>query len=360
MTVLVSKWFGIFLIDEKSGKVIGKRLMPKDPALIAEKLAAMQRGSVLEEERELAGTVPKVSVSGARLSELGKPIFYDSSFLDPKSFGFTEEIMHTAMLGLGKLRTSEPIPRDRNLVHAIRGLDDIIESGNLLNERLHEWYGMHFPELSDIAKDDKYARLISEHGGREDVIAHLGIGISSIGADVGGGDLEAMMRLAASVVRLYEEKERMEVYISEIATETAPNMCAVIDAPLSARLISLAGGLGRLSTLPSSTVQLLGAEKAMFRHLRSGKRPPKHGVIYQHPDVHRSPYWQRGKIARALAGKILIAAKIDANDGEFRGDILREEFETRVKDIRERYPEAPKKQKSQGVPAKKRGGRRGR
>ena len=360
MAVLVTKWFGIFLIDEKTGKVIDKRLMPKDPDLIAEKLAAMQRGSLLEEEKELAGKMPKVSVSNARQSELGKLMFYDSSFLDPRSFGFTEDIMHSAMLGLGKLRTSEPIPRDRNLVHAIRGLDDLIESGNLLNERLHEWYGMHFPELSDIAKDDKYARLISEYGGREDIISHLSIDISSIGADVDDRDLTEIMRLADAVVRLYEEKERMEAYISEIASETAPNMCAVIDAPLSARLISLAGGLGRLSTLPSSTVQLLGAEKAMFRHLRSGKRPPKHGVIYQHPHVHRSPYWQRGKIARALAGKVLIAAKIDANDGEFRGDILREEFEARVKDIQERYPEPPKKQKSQGAPKKKRSGRPGR
>ena len=360
MAVLVTKWFGIFLIDEKTGKVIDKRLMPKDPGLIAEKLAAMQRGSLLEEEKELAGKMPKVSVSNARQSELGKLTFYDSSFLDPKSFGFTEEIMHGAMLGLGKLRTSEPVPRDRNLVHAIRGLDDLIESINLLNERLHEWYGMHFPELSDIAKDDKYARMISEHGSRENIIGHLGINISSIGADVDDGDLSEMRVLAGAVVRLYEEKEGMERYISEIASEAAPNMCAVIDAPLSARLISLAGGLGRLSTLPSSTVQLLGAEKAMFRHLRSGKRPPKHGVIYQHPHVHRSPYWQRGKIARALAGKVLIAAKIDANDGEFRGDTLREEFEARVKDIQERYPEAPKKQKSQGAPKKKRGGRSGR
>ena len=360
MAVLVTKWFGVFLIDEKNGKILDKRLMPKEPDLMAEKLASMQRGSVLEEERELAGKMPKVSVSVARQSELGRPMFYDSSFLDPRAFGFTEDIMHNAMLGLGKLRTSEPVPRDRSLVHAIRGLDDLIESSNLLNERLHEWYGMHFPELSDIAKDDKYALLITEHGDRESIIEGLGLDIGSIGADLEDGDLNEIIGLADTVVRLYEEKERMERYISEIASETAPNMCAVIGAPLSARLISLAGGLERLSKLPSSTVQLLGAEKAMFRHLRSGKRPPKHGVIYQYPDVHRSPYWQRGKIARALAGKVLIAAKIDANKGEFRGDLLRTELEARIKDIQERYPEAPKKQQSQNAPKKKRGGRPGR
>jgi nucleolar protein 56 len=357
MAVLVTKWFGIFLIDEKNGKVIEKRLMPNDPDIIAEKLAAVQRGSLLEEEKELAGKIPKIYVSGARLSELGKPMFYDSSFLDPRSFGFTEDIMHKAMLGLGKLRTAEPVPRDRSLVHAIRGLDDLIESSNLLNERLHEWYGMHFPELADVAKDDRYATLISEHGDRDSIIKELGLENGSIGADLNDDDLREMMGLADIIVRLYEEKERMEAYISEIASEVAPNMCALIDAPLSARLISLAGGLERLSTLPSSTVQLLGAEKAMFRHLRSGKRPPKHGVIYQHPDVHRSPYWQRGKIARALAGKVLIAAKIDANAGEFRGDILKAEFGARVEDIRKRYPDPPKKQQSQRPQKRKRGSR---
>lgn len=353
MAVLVTKWFGVFLLDEKNNKILEKRIMPKAPGEIAEKLALMQRGSILPEERELASKFPRVYVSNNRQSELGKPIFYDSSFLNPEIFGFGEEIMHEAMLGLAKLRTSEPIPRDRNLVHAIRNLDDLIETTNLLNERLHEWYGMHFPELSDIAKDDRYASLISDLGDRESIIRELELDISSIGADLNDEDLSAIQRLARTIVDIYHEKEMTEAYVSEIATETAPNMCALIDAPLAARLISLSGGLTRLSSLPSSTVQLLGAEKAMFRHLRSGKRPPKHGIIYQHPDVHRSPYWQRGKIARALAGKILIAAKIDAYDGEFRGDILKGEFEARVKDIQERYPEPPKK--PQRNPNKKKG-----
>jgi len=357
VAVLVTKWFGIFLVDEKNGKIIDKRIMPKDPEIIAEKLALIQRGSIIDEERELAGKMPKVSVSGSRLSELGKPVFYDSSFLDPKSFGFDEDLMHSAMLGLGKLRASEPIPRDRSLVHAIRGLDDLIESSNLLNERLHEWYGMYFPELADIAKDERYALLIAENGDRESIIRELGLDIGSMGAELNDIDLREIIGLADMIVRLNEEKERMEMYISEMASEAAPNMCAVIDAPLTGRLVSLAGGLERLSTLPSSTVQLLGAEKAMFRHLRSGKRPPKHGVIYQHPDVHRSPYWQRGKIARALAGKVLIAAKIDANRGEFRGETLKEEFKARVKEIQEHYPEAPKKQHSQNTSKKKRGNR---
>ena len=83
----------------------------------------------------------------------------------------------------------------------------------------------------------------------------------------------------------------------------APNLTKLLSANLGARLISLAGSLGRLAKLPSSTVQLLGAEKAMFMHLRSGKAPPKHGIIFQHPAIYKAPYWQRGKVSRSLASK---------------------------------------------------------
>ena len=93
--------------------------------------------------------------------------------------------------------------------------------------------------------------------------------------------------------------------------ETAPNISAVVGPSLGARLISLAGGLRRLASLPAGTIQLLGAEKAMFAHLRQGKKPPKHGIIFQHPTVHRAPYWQRGNVARVMGGKLAIAARVD-------------------------------------------------
>ena len=142
-------------------------------------------------------------------------------------------------------------------------------------------------------------------------------------------------------------KKETEDYINAVVADVCPNMCAVIGGPLSARLISLAGGLERLASLPSSTVQLLGAEKAMFRHLRSGKLPPKHGVIFQYPDLRKAPYWQRGNIARALAGKVLIAAKIDEYGGEFAGDRLNSELKKRIAEIKKKYPDPPKKKPRQ-------------
>jgi nucleolar protein 56 len=360
MAILVTKWFGTFLVDETSGRIVGSRLMPRDPAEAAEKLACMQRGGILPEERELAAEVPKLNVLDRRQAELGRPMYYDASAIRPEDHGFDAAFMRETMMELGRLRTSEPIPSDRSLVQAIRGLDDLIVTANLFNERLHEWYGMHFPELADHARDRRYASLIAAHGNRDGIIAELGLELQSIGAELEEGDMDAVRSLAGTLEAVYDDRVRMEGYIDGLVDGLCPNLCAVVGGPLSARLISLAGGLERLASLPSSTVQLLGAEKAMFRHLRSGKRPPKHGIIYQHPAVHGAPYWQRGSISRALAGKALIAAKIDAYGGEYRGDELREGFETRVEEIRKAYPSPPKRKKKRPAGRRKgRGGSRG-
>lgn len=352
--ILITKWFGVFLVDEKTNRIADKRLMPMDAMAAAEKLAIVQKGGILPEERELAKDIPRLNVLDRRQSELGKPMLFDAAFIKPESFGFGPEMMRKVMMNLGRLRTSEPLARDINLVQAIRYLDDTIATANLLNERLHEWYGMHFPELADYAKDRHYAGLIARNGNREDVLEELGLEIESMGAEFDDEDMYAVMELADTLAKIYEDKERIERYINGMVQGICPNMCALLGGPLSARMISLAGGLTRLSTLPSSTVQLLGAEKAMFRHLKSGKNPPKHGVIYQHPDVHRSPYWQRGKIARVLAGKVSIAAKVDAYDGEYRGDVLASEFKARVAEIKKKYPDPPKKKNQpQGKPRRR-------
>jgi nucleolar protein 56 len=104
-----------------------------------------------------------------------------------------------------------------------------------------------------------------------------------------------------------------------------------------------AGSLQRLAMLPSGTVQLLGAEKAMFRHLREGSRPPKHGILFAHPLVHNAPPWQRGPIARALAGKICLAARADVYSHNDISGILRDQLEERIIEIRERHASPRKK-----------------
>ena len=339
MAILVTKWFGVFLADkDKVRKFI---LFEPDPKVIAVKLAKVQRGEILEEEEKLAEK--RTKVADARLSKLGKPVVYDSSFIKSEDYGFSTELMQKVMVELGKIRTREPIRPDKHILQSIRAIDDLNEMINIMNERLHEWYGLHFPELADYAKDAQYAELVARHGEREDIIKSLGVNLESVGAELLDEDIEVLQNFALSLQELYEVKGKLEAYVQKRMEETAPNLTAILSANLGARIISLAGGLDRLATLPSSTVQLLGAEKAMFMHLRSGKAPPKHGIIFQHPAIHRAPYWQRGKVSRTLASKATIAARVDRYKGQFIGDELKRQFEARVEEIQKKYPEAPKR-----------------
>jgi nucleolar protein 56 len=340
--ILVTKWFGIFLVDKEKQKVVRHILFEKDPKAIATKLALVQKGEVLPEEASMAQK--KVHVAEPRLSSLGKPEFVDSAFIKPEDYGFSPQLMQKVMVELGKLRTREPLPADRFIVQAVRALDDTIETINLTSERLHEWYGLHFPELADYAREERYARLIAEKGSREAVQETLDLQLESVGSELEEKDLEVVRGFADSLIHLYEEKARLEAYIAGRMEEAAPNITSIVGASLGARLISIAGGLKRLSRMPAGTVQLLGAEKALFAHLRQGKKPPKHGVIFQHPTVHRAPYWQRGNISRTMGGKLAIASKVDYFKGEFIGDKLNEDIARRVEEIMKKYPEPPKKE----------------
>jgi len=118
-------------------------------------------------------------------------------------------------------------------------------------------------------------------------------------------------------------------------------MTALVGSLVGARLISLAGSLKELARKPSSTVQVFGAEKALFRSLKTGADPPKHGIIFRVSEIHTAPYWQRGKIARALAGKLSIAARIDAYSDRNIGISLREDFLKRVEEIKKQNPNPP-------------------
>ena len=135
--------------------------------------------------------------------------------------------------------------------------------------------------------------------------------------------------------------DRMEHALRELASEHLPSVSALVGPLLAARLCVEAHGRDRLARLPSGTVQILGAEKAFFHHLKTGAPSPKHGHIFMHPWISRSPRWVRGKIARMLAGKISIAAKVDAFGGEPWGDEQVAKVEQRVGALREANKEPP-------------------
>ncbi len=263
-------------------------------------------------------------------------------------------------VALTRLRIQEQSgARDKMIIQAIEALDDIDKVVNLLVSRLREWYGLHFPELDEILpKHEQYVTFVASVGAKENAtgerLKSLGLpdakvekilkaAEKSMGAPLGKFDEEIIIKLAGEISDLYRLRRGIEDYLETAMDEVAPNLKALVGAKLAARLMSLAGGLRELAIMPASTIQVLGAEKALFRHLRSGAKPPKHGVIFQYPAINRSPWWQRGKIARALAGKLAIAARVDYFSGEYIAEELKQELEQRIQEIKQKYPNPPKR-----------------
>lgn len=339
--ILVTKWFGAFLCDE--GKVRKAVLFPKDAAEVASRLAQMRRGEVLQEEASLAPSANQVVDS--RLSEFGKKVRFDSSFIRPEDHGFSLDLYREATIALAKEAVKVSVGPDVHLGQAVRAYDDLVSTGNLLSERLHEWYGFHFPELENVVSGESYARAVASHGAREEVMNALGLKMDSIGSDIVPEDLESIRTLAAALAQNISARQKVEKYVELRMQGVAPNLSALAGPVIGARLIMHAGSLHRLANMPSGTVQLLGAEKAMFRHLKDGSRPPKHGVLFTHSLVHSSPPWQRGPIARALAAKICLAARADAYSHNDISALLISQLEKRVSEIRRQHPSPPKKPK---------------
>jgi nucleolar protein 56 len=244
---------------------------------------------------------------------------------------------------------------DLQVMEGVQGLDEIDKALNVVVARLREWYGLHFPELAGLVDDPIGYAKIALAGTRDkmDEKALEGLNLSpkkvedmmiasktSKGGSMSKEDAAMVALLAETVMSLSASKDRLQRYVESSMRRLLPNISAVAGETIGARLLAKAGGLARLAKLPSSTIQVLGAEKALFRALKTGSRPPKHGILFQHEQVHGSPKWQRGKIARSLASKIAIAARVDMFRGE-KQEGIESKFAKRLEEIREKYKEPP-------------------
>ena len=156
---------------------------------------------------------------------------------------------------------------------------------------------------------------------------------------------------------LFELRKTIEEHIEVKMKDEAPNISAVLGTAVGARILARAGSLKRLASMPASTIQVLGAEKALFRSLKTGANPPKHGILFQHATVHAAPKWQRGKIARAVAGKAAIAARVDVYKGGLNQTLL-DKLNIRVQEIEKKYKEPVKKESKPEPKVKRKKSRR--
>lgn len=202
---------------------------------------------------------------------------------------------------------------DQQLKRSIRAMDDCERTANELAERVVEWAASRY---DDRGTGVEYAKRVAQR----------------TPADAFD---EQLVSLATQVEALTDEAADLRELIERTAPNVAPNLSALAGPVLATRLIALAGGLESLAKKPSGTVQVLGAEDALFAHLRGNAPPPKHGVIYTHEAVRGTHPDHRGSAARALAGKLTIAARVDHYSGEVR-PVLATELADRMETIRSR------------------------
>ncbi len=375
--------FGVAAFDEKNN-LVEKALFPKKAQAAAKNLLKAETGKLSDQLTSLVSLLKNLEYEtfvfeNAILAEEAKrKLDVETAIAKPAE----SNVLHSRMvqvaveagfavdetelgawnrnvsLELAKLRIKGAAEkRDLIVAQGIQTLDSLDQTVNLFMSRLREWYGVYFPELDRlIEKHETYARLVTNVGDKEnyttDNLVKENIpqeraqlvakaADSSMGADISERDLEQIQALAKDISAFYELRKSMENYVDKTMEELAPNVRAVAGALLGARLIAMAGSLQNLAIRPASTIQVIGAEKALFRSLKTGARPPKHGLIFQHTLLHDAKRWQRGKIARVIAGKLAIAARADAFGGHFIGDELKEEINKRIEEIRVKYKEPP-------------------
>ena len=205
---------------------------------------------------------------------------------------------------------------DLHIIQSINTLDETDKMINLLSSRLREWYGLHFPELDNMIDTiSGYSKIVM--AGRRDNITqntYLDAGFpeekaemlsllqkKSRGGQISDENLAIVQNIAKQILDLFELRQSLEKHIESQMQLIAPNVSVILGSAVGARVLAKAGSLKRLASMPASTIQVLGAEKALFRALKTGAQPPKHGLLFQHQLVHAAPRWQRGKIARAIA-----------------------------------------------------------
>lgn len=272
--------------------------------------------------------------------------------------GLTEKSQAKAQLGLGHAYSRTKVKFNVNrvdnmIIQAINLVDQMDKDVNTFSMRIREWYGYHFPELVKIVPDNHtYAKVVKIVKNRKELTdelleqleecvmdsakaqAIIDASKSSMGMDISPIDLINIQMFASRVIDMFDYRKRLHEYLHSKIGQVAPNLSALIGDQVAARLISHAGSLTNLAKYPASTIQILGAEKALFRALKTKSNTPKYGLIFHSTFIGRAGTTNKGRISRYLANKCAIASRIDCfADVPTRvfGETLQKQVEDRLK-----------------------------
>lgn len=307
MVKLAKTPFGFFAIEEPN-QIVEMEKLPED----ARKVAEILTGDAFDKWQAKMAKKHKVEMGLMDPLQVASLIGVKrQKFLD-----FTRKVE----LEAAKIELKGAIGKDYIVIQTVSGLDDLNKSINIMVNRIREWYGLHHPELKTEDHEKFLKEILAGKRGK------------SMGIELDAKDLGAIHETATMLQAMYKARKKIEKYLEGLVAEVAPNVTALAGANLAARLIERAGSLKNLAELPASTIQVLGAEKSLFKHLRKGTPSPKHGVIFQHSVVNRAPKDKRGKLARTLAAKLALSARVDHYSGDVKPFIV-EDWKERVKEV---------------------------
>ncbi|KAI0878253.1 pre-rRNA processing nucleolar protein-like protein Sik1 [Hypoxylon argillaceum] len=263
-----------------------------------------------------------------------------------------------AQLGLGHAYSRSKVKfnvhsQSNHIIRAIATLDNLDKGINLFSQKLREWYSWHFPELYPICSDNlayaKIARFVGDKSTLNDDKLHELAGLvdddeekaaeiilkakMSMGRELSEVDLDNVLTFAEKVQSLAEYRRTLYSYLTDKMSTVAPNLATLIGDVVAARLIQKAGSLTNLSKYPASTLQILGAEKALFRALKTKSNTPKYGLIFHSSFIGKAAQKDKGRVSRYLANKCSIAARIDnfsEQPSKKFGEVLRGQVEDRL------------------------------
>ena len=234
-------------------------------------------------------------------------------------------------LQLTKQGIKEAVNEDQLIIHTISNVIELDKTANLLTKRLREWFSLYLPEFSEyVSNHERFVESVATKSKKE-MMKDIGIK-ETMGADLEKSHVEEINLLAKKIIEVNELRKKHELYLEKIMKKNCPNILELAGVTIGAKLIDLAKGLKRMALLPSSTVQLLGAEKALFRHLKTGSKSPKYGVIINHPLIQDAKRNHKGKAARMLADKLSLCARLDFFKGEMKAKEYRKELEEKLKE----------------------------
>jgi RNA processing factor Prp31 len=294
MLYILTTWFGSFRFNDNEN-IDEYTLFPKNQKEISKKLSMIASNQILPEEQQLAKKQLNIIVNQKRLRSLGhynpKHPFFKKKFLDSSFYNYSNKLLHKSSLTHASQHISNQLLLDDfQIIQKTHTIDDLLHCLNLIEERINTW------KIFSIA--NKNLKPLHE-----------------------------LINLLKNQVNQLQDEIKHQV------SALAPNTTSLIGPLLTARLISHAGSIEKLAKMPASSIQLLGAEKALFLFKKDGGKPPKHGILFQHEYILKSPKKNKGKIARLLALKIIIAIRADFFTKHDYGNTLKNELEKRIKKI---------------------------